>query len=163
MPIQIGDQLPRAKVFELDDEGAPRAVAADDRLGRGRVLLFAVPGAFTRTCSAKHLPGFVANADAIRARGIDEIVCLSVNDAMVMNAWGREHGAPGKVGMLADGLGEFTRAVGLEQDMSARGYGIRSKRYAMLVDDGRVADLHVEPAGEYGISSAEAVLERLKE
>ena len=161
MAIQIGDRVPGAKVFELDDDGAPRAVAADERLGRGRVLLFAVPGAFTRTCSAKHLPGFVANADAIRARGIDEIVCLSVNDAMVMSAWGREHGAPGKVSMLGDGLGEFTRAVGLEQDMRERGYGIRSKRYAMLIEDGKVADLHVEPPGEYGVSSAEATLKRL--
>jgi peroxiredoxin len=103
----------------------------------------------------------VASADAFRARGIDEIACVSINDAMVMAAWGREHGAQDKVTMLADGLGAFTRAVGLEQDMSDRGYGVRSQRYAMVVDDGTVTELHVEPPGGYGVSSAEAVLERL--
>lgn len=161
MPIKIGDPIPQVNLFELGEDGAPRATPADKVLGGKRMLLFAVPGAFTRTCSAKHLPGFVKHADEIRARGIDEIACLSVNDALVMAAWGREHGAGGKVRMLSDGLGKFTRALGLEQDMSAKGYGVRSRRYAMLIEDGKVADLHVEPPGEYGVSSAEAVIERL--
>lgn len=161
MPVKPGDRLPEVNLFELGDDGAPRVIPAAEALGARRVLLFAVPGAFTRTCSAKHLPGFVHHADEIRARGIDEIACVSVNDAMVMGAWGREHGAEGKVRMLSDGLGEFTRALGLEQDMSAKGYGVRSRRYAMLIEDGKIADLQVEPPGEYGVSSAEAVLQGL--
>ena len=144
MSIQKGDPIPNAKLFA----------------GK-RVVLFAVPGAFTRTCSEKHLPSFVQNADAIKAEGIDEIVCVAVNDAMVLAAWGREHGATGKISMLSDGLCEFTRALGLEQDLSERGLGVRSKRYAMIIADGKVADLHVEPPGAYGVSSGEAVLERL--
>jgi peroxiredoxin len=161
MPINNGDQVPNANLYELDENGAPRAVLSNDCFRGKRVLLFAVPGAYTRTCSAKHLPGFVHHADAIRAHGIDEIACVSVNDAMVMAAWGREHGADGKVRMLSDGLGDFTRALGLGQDMSSKGYGVRSRRYAMLIEDGKVSDLNVEPPGEYGVSSAEAVLERL--
>jgi peroxiredoxin len=163
MTVATGDKIPQATLFELGDDGAPRAVASNERFGGKRVLLFAVPGAFTRTCSAKHLPGFVQNADEIRACGVDEIACVSVNDAMVMSAWGREHAAQGKVSMLSDGLGELTRALGLEQDMSAKGYGVRSRRYAMLIEDGKVAALHVEPPGEYGVSSAEAVLSRLRD
>ncbi len=161
MSIKNGDPIPHVNIFELGQDGAPRTVFADDCFQDKRVFLFAVPGAYTRTCSAKHLPGFVRHADAIRAHGIDEIACVSVNDAMVMAAWGREHGATGKVRMLSDGLGEFTRALGLEQDMRSKGYGVRSRRYAMLIEDGKVSDLHVEPPGEYGVSSAEAVLERL--
>jgi peroxiredoxin len=162
MPIEVGDRIPHVNLFVLGDDGAPLGTPADEVLSNKRVLLFAVPGAFTRTCSAKHLPGFVAHANEIRARGIDEIACVSVNDALVLAAWGREHGAGGKVRMLSDGLGEFTRALGLEQDMSAKGYGVRSRRYAMLIENGKVADLHVEAPGEYGVSSAEAVLERLE-
>jgi len=163
MPITTGDPIPHVQLFELGKDGVPRPTPADECFRGKRVLLFAVPGAFTRTCSAKHLPGFVQHADAIRARGIDEIACVSVNDAMVLAAWGREHGAGGKVRMLSDGLGEFTRALGLEQDMSAKGYGVRSKRYAMLIDNGKISELYIEPPGEYGISSAEALLERLSE
>lgn len=161
MPIKPGDSIPQVNLFELGEGGTPGAIPAGECFRGKRVLLFAVPGAFTRTCSAKHLPGFVQHADAIRARGVDEIACVSVNDPMVLAAWAREHGADGKVRMLSDGLGEFTRALGLEQDMSAKGYGVRSRRYVMLIDNGKVADLHVEPPGDYGISSAEAVLERL--
>ncbi len=161
MQIKTGDPIPHVPLFELGKDGAPRPTPADECFRGKRVLLFAVPGAFTRTCSAKHFPGFVKHADDIRARGIDEIACVSVNDAMVLAAWGHELGAGGKVRMLSDGLGEFTRALGLEQDMSAKGYGVRSRRYAMLIDNDKVADLHVEPPGEYGVSSAEAVLERL--
>jgi peroxiredoxin len=162
MPVKVGDEIPHVNLFELGEDGAPRAIPADEALSSKRTLLFAVPGAFTRTCSAKHLPGFVKHADEIRARGIDEIACVSVNDALVLAAWSRDQGAAGKVRMLSDGLGEFTRALGLEQDMSAKGYGVRSKRYAMLIENGKVADLHVEAPGEYGVSSAEAVIERLK-
>jgi glutaredoxin/glutathione-dependent peroxiredoxin len=118
MSIQQGDPIPPAKVFEIDDHGGPRAVSAAERFAGKRVVLFAVPGAFTRTCSQVHLPSFVQNAEAIKAKGIDEIVCLAVNDAAVLTAWAREHGATGKISMVSDGLGEFTRAIGLDQDSS---------------------------------------------
>jgi len=161
MSIQQGDPIPDAKLFALDESGAPRATPAAERFAGKRIVLFAVPGAFTRTCSEKHLPSFVQNAEAIKAKGIDEIVCVAVNDAMVLAAWGREHGTIGKISMLSDGLCEFTRALGLEQDLSERGLGRRSKRYAMLIADGKVVDLYVEPPGAFGVSSGEAVLERL--
>ena len=161
MSIQKGDPIPNARLFAMDESGAPRAIPASELFAGKRVVLFAVPGAFTRTCSEKHLPSFVQNADAIKARGIDEIACIAVNDAMVLAAWGQERGATGKISMLSDGLCEFTRALGLEQDLSERGLGMRSKRYAMLIVDGKVAELHVEPPGAYGVSSGEAVLERL--
>jgi glutaredoxin/glutathione-dependent peroxiredoxin len=161
MSIQKGDPIPNARLFALDESGAPHATPASELSAGKRVMLFAVPGAFTRTCSEKHLPSFVQNADAIKAKGIDEIVCVAVNDAMVLAAWGRERGATGKISMLSDGLCEFTRALGLEQDLSERGLGVRSKRYAMLIEDGKVTDLHVEPPGAYGVSSGEAMLERL--
>ena len=161
MSIQKGDSIPNAKLFALDESGAPRATPASELFAGKRVVLFAVPGAFTRMCSEKHLPSFVQNADAIKAKGIDEIVCVAVNDAMVLAAWGRERGATGKIRMLSDGLCEFTRALGLEQDLSERGLGMRSKRYAMLIENGKVTDLYVEPPGAYGVSSGEAMLERL--
>ena len=161
MSVQKGDPIPDAKLFDIDDDGAPRALLASERLAGKRIALFAVPGAFTRTCSEKHLPGFVQHAEAIKAKGVDEIVCVAVNDPMVLAAWSREYGATGKISMLSDGLGEFTRAMGMEQDLSSRGYGMRSKRYAMLIADGKVAEISVEPPGEYGVSSGEAVLQRL--
>jgi glutaredoxin/glutathione-dependent peroxiredoxin len=161
MSIQTGDPIPNVRLFELDDQGAPRAVSAAERFAGKRIVLFAVPGAFTRTCSQVHLPSFVQHADAIKAKGIDEIVCVAVNDAMVLAAWGREHGATGKINMLSDGLGEFTRALGLEQDLSDRGLGMRSKRYAMLIEDGQVAALYVETPGACEISRGDAVLQRL--
>jgi peroxiredoxin len=161
MSIQKGDPIPQAKLFELDDQGAPRALSAAQRFTGKRIVLFAVPGAYTRTCSREHLPSFVQQADAIKAKGVDEIVCLAVNDVMVLTAWAREHGATGKISMISDGLGEFTRAIGLEQDLSERGFGMRSKRYAMIIEDGRVADIQVEPPGACDISKGEAVLQRL--
>jgi glutaredoxin/glutathione-dependent peroxiredoxin len=161
MSVQKGDPIPDAKLFDIDDDGAPRALLASERLAGKRIALFAVPGAFTRTCSEKHLPSFVQHAEAIKAKGVDEIVCVAVNDPMVLAAWSREYGATGKINMLSDGLGEFTRAMGMEQDLSSRGYGMRSKRYAMLIEDGKVAEISVEPPGEYGVSSGEAVLQRL--
>jgi glutaredoxin/glutathione-dependent peroxiredoxin len=161
MSIQKGDPIPSAKVFELDAQGAPRAVSAAERLAGKRVVLFAVPGAFTRTCSQVHLPSFVQNADAIKAKGVDEIVCMAVNDVMVLAAWARENGASGKISMISDGLCEFTRALGLEQDLSERGFGMRSKRYAMIIEDGKVADIQIEPPGACDISKGEAVLQRI--
>lgn len=162
MSVQKGEPIPNAMLFDIDVQGAPRTLAAAERLAGKRIVLFAVPGAYTRTCSEKHLPSFVQHADAIKAHGVDEIVCVAVNDPMVMAAWGREHGATGKISMLSDGLGEFTRAMGMDQDLSSRGYGMRSKRYAMLIDNGKVAELSLEPPGEYGVSSGEAVLQRLR-
>jgi len=161
MAIKAGDTLPAdVKLMEIGDAG-PKQVTVGE-LTKGRtVVLFAVPGAFTPTCSMKHLPGFVDKAGDIRKKGIDEIVCLSVNDAFVMGAWGKEHGAGGKVRMVADGNGDFTRAVGLEMDASGFGMGSRSKRYAMLVKDGKVTELLVEPAGGLNVSSAESVLGKL--
>jgi peroxiredoxin len=161
MAIKAGDTLPvDTKLMEMGDAG-PKQVTVGE-LTKGRtVVLFAVPGAFTPTCSMKHLPGFVDKAGDIRGKGIDEIICLSVNDAFVMGAWGKEHGAGGKVRMVADGNGDFTRAVGLEMDASGFGMGSRSKRYAMLVKDGKVTELLVEPAGGLNVSSAESVLGKL--
>jgi glutaredoxin/glutathione-dependent peroxiredoxin len=161
MSIQQGDPIPPAKVFELDDQGAARAMPAAERYAGKRIVLFAVPGAFTRTCSQVHLPSFVQNAEAIKAKGIDEIVCLAVNDTAVLTAWAREHGATGKISMVSDGLGEFTRAIGLDQDLSERGLGLRSKRYVMLIEDGKVAEIHVEPPGACEVSKGDAVLQRL--
>jgi peroxiredoxin len=120
MSIQKGDPIPNARLFVLDESGTPHATPSSELFAGKRVLLFAVPGAFTRTCSEKHLPSFVHNADTDKAKGIDEIVCVVVNDTMVLAAWGREHGASGKIRMLSNGLCEFTRALGLEQDLSER-------------------------------------------
>jgi len=161
MAIKAGDTLPAdVKLMEMGDAG-PKQVTVGE-LTKGRtVVFFAVPGAFTPTCSMKHLPGFVDKAADIRRKGVDEVVCLSVNDAFVMGAWGKEHGAGGKVRMVADGNGDFTRAVGLEMDASGFGMGSRSKRYAMLVKDGKVTELLVEPAGGLNVSSAESVLGKL--
>jgi glutaredoxin/glutathione-dependent peroxiredoxin len=161
MSIQTGDPIPNVRLFELDNQGASRAVSAAERFAGKRIVLFAVPGAFTRTCSQVHLPSFVQNADAIKAQGIDEIVCVAVNDTAVLAAWARENGAVGKISMVSDGLGEFTRALGLDQDLSERGLGIRSKRYSMLIEDGRVAALQVELPGVCEISRGDAVLQRL--
>jgi len=159
--IKAGDKLPAdLKLTEMGEAG-PQAVTVGD-LTKGRtVVLFAVPGAFTPTCSMKHLPGFVEKAAELRAKGVDEIACLSVNDAFVMGAWGKDQGAAGKVRMLADGNGELTRALGLEMDATGFGMGQRSKRYAMIVKDGTVTELLVEPAGGLNVSSAEAVLSKL--
>jgi peroxiredoxin len=161
MTIKVGDTIPNVNLYRIGENGGPESFPAHEFFAGKKVALFAVPGAFTRTCSAKHLPGFVQHADAIKAKGIDEVACISANDAAVMNAWGMAHGAPGKVTMLSDGIADFAKAIGLSVDMSQRGYGVRSKRYAMIVDDTKVADIAVEPSGEYGVSSAEAVLDRL--
>jgi peroxiredoxin len=160
MAIKVGDKVPSVTLRHLTADGV-QAVSSADYFKDKKVALFALPGAYTRTCSSRHLPGYVTNSAALKAKGIDEIACLSVNDAFVMNAWGKEHGAGGKVTMLGDGSCEFTQAMGLTVDRTEAGMGIRSQRYSMVVDDGTVTALNVEPSGEYGISSAEAMLEKL--
>jgi len=159
-PIRVGDRVPEVSL-KLAGEGGIKDITTGELFGGKKVVLFAVPGAFTPTCSAKHLPGFVEKADAIRAKGVDSIVCLSVNDAFVMGAWGESKNAGGKVLMVADGNGDFTRAVGLEMDGSGFGMGKRSQRYAMVVDDGVVKALHVEKPMKFEVSSAEAILAAL--
>ena len=159
MTIKPGDQIPDGTLTTMTDTG-PTPLSADDLFRGKKVVLFAVPGAFTPTCSAKHLPGFVERAEDILAKGVDTIACMAVNDVFVMNAWGKSAGTD-HVLMLADGNGDFTRALGLELDATAWGMGHRSQRFALIVDDGRVTDLFVEAPGEFRVSSAEHVLSRL--
>jgi peroxiredoxin len=160
MSIQVGDRIPELTLTRMGPNG-PETVSTTQLLRGRRVVLFAVPGAYTPTCSAQHLPGFVTRAAEIRATGVDEIVCLAVNDAFVMDAWGREHEAATKVSMIADGNGDFTRAMGLDEDRRDRGMGVRTRRCAMLIDDGVVTTLHVEEPGAFTVSSAEAILATL--
>lgn len=158
MPISVGDQLPEATLTTMTSEGPTPMTTKDLTSGR-KIVLFAVPGAFTPTCHKKHLPGFIANADALKAKGVDTIACVAVNDVFVMDAWGKQSGDGGKIIFLADGNADFTKAIGLDVDASGFGMGTRSHRYAMIVDDGRVTSLHVEPqAGQAEVSSAEAIL-----
>jgi peroxiredoxin len=161
MAIKAGDSLPANLKLKEMGEGGPKDVSVEEIFKGKTVVLFAVPGAFTPTCSMKHLPGFLEQASAIRAKGVDEIVCLSVNDAFVMGAWGNANNAKGKVRMLADGNGDFTRAMGLSLDASGFGMGSRSQRYAMIVKDGKVEQLLVEPGPGLNVSSAESVLAKL--
>ena len=160
MTIQEGDRVPSTKFIKATEVGNEPVEGADYFAGR-RIALFSVPGAFTPTCSAKHLPGFVEKADEIKAKGVDEVACTAVNDAFVMGAWGKANGVAGKVTMLADGNGDFAKAVGLEMDGSGFGLGSRGKRFAMIVNDGVVEKLFVEAPGEFKVSSAEYVLENL--
>ena len=160
MTIELGDRIPSATLKEMGADGI-EDVNTDSLFKGKRVAVFAVPGAFTPTCSAQHLPGFVRNAGALRAKGIDEIVCLSVNDAFVMDAWGKAHNAGGKVKMVADGNAQLTQALGFELDASGAGMATRSRRYSMIVDDGEVKVLNVEAAGAFEFSSAEHLLSQL--
>jgi peroxiredoxin len=161
MAVKAGDTLPfDVKLKEMGD-GGPKDVSVGEVFKGKKVVLFAVPGAFTPTCSMKHLPGFVEKAAEIRAKGVDDIVCLSVNDAFVMGAWGKSQNAGGKVRMLADGNGELTKQLGLELDASGFGMGSRSQRYAMIVKDGKVQDVFVEPGPGLNVSSADSVLSKL--
>ena len=160
MTIQVGDKIPSITLHHMTTDG-PTAITTEEIFSGKKVVLFALPGAFTPTCSAQHVPGYVANAEAIRAKGVDTIACLSVNDAFVMGAWGRDQGVGDKVQMLADGSAKFTKAVGLELDLSERGLGLRAARYAMVVDDGVVQSLHIETAGGLDVSAAEKVLDAL--
>ena len=158
MTIQIGDKIPQAILNELRDGVQP--VDTAELFGGKKVVLFAVPGAFTPTCSAKHLPGYVERFDEFARRGID-VACLSVNDAFVMGAWAKDQNVPAGVHMLADGNGAFTKALGLELDATAFGMGLRAKRFALYAEDGVVKQLHVEAPGEFKVSSADYVLEHL--
>ena len=155
---KVGDKVPSATLRMLGPEG-PKAVTTEELFAPGKkVVAFALPGAFTPTCSAKHVPGFVAEAEKLKAKGVDTIACISVNDAFVMGAWGVDQGAGGKVRMLADGNGEFTKAVGLDFDASKFGMGTRSQRYSMIVDNGVVKSLNVEEPGAFEVSSADHML-----
>ena len=160
MTIKIGDKIPSATLVQMKD-GSPKPVKTDEFFAGKTVVLFALPGAFTPTCSAKHLPGFVQHAGDLKKKGVDAIVCLSVNDAFVMGAWGEQQGAGDKVMMVADGNGEFTHAVGLEMDATKFGMGKRSQRYSMLVKDGVVKELNVEEPGAFAVSSAEHILKQI--
>jgi peroxiredoxin len=160
MTIKVGDKIPSVTLQTKTADGI-QSVSTDDFFKGKKVVLFAVPGAFTPTCSAKHLPGFVNNADKIKAKGVDEIACVSVNDAFVMDAWGAAQSAGGKVTMLADGSAKLAQALGLDLDLVEKGLGVRSQRYAMVVDDGKVSLLNVEEGGAFEKSSAETILASL--
>ena len=160
MTVQVGDKIPSATLMTMTADG-PQAVQTDVVFGGRTVALFAVPGAFTPTCSAKHLPGFKERAADLKAKGVDQIACVSVNDAFVMGAWAEDQGVKDEMTLLADGNGEFTRALGLEMDAAKFGMGPRSQRYSMLVEDGVVKKLNVEQGGEFRVSSADYLLDQL--
>ncbi|MCU0895592.1 MAG: peroxiredoxin [Rhodospirillales bacterium] len=165
MTIQVGDKVPSVKLMHMGD-GGPAPVTTDELFNGKKVVVFGVPGAFTPTCSAKHLPGFIQHADELKAKGVDAIVCTAVNDVFVMNAWGKDQGAGDKVLMVADGDAEFTKATGLELDLTGKGLGLRNQRlrnqrFAMVVDDGVVKALSIDAGGKFEQTSAEAVLKAL--
>ena len=160
MTIQVGDTLPSINLMTMTTEG-PKPISMTEISSGKKVVLFAVPGAFTPTCSAQHLPGFIKHNKELRDKGIDVVACVSVNDPFVMNAWGEDRKVGEEVLMLSDGNGEFTAAIGLEMDGSGFGLGTRSQRYAMIIDDGVVSALNVEPGPGIDISSAEKILEQL--
>jgi peroxiredoxin len=159
MAIQTGDKLPNTELKIMGDKG-PEAITIEQLTAGKKVVIFAVPGAFTPGCSNTHVPGYVVNADVIKAKGVDSIICLSVNDAFVMGAWGRDQNAEALI-MLADGNGTYTREIGLTMDASSFQMGERSQRYAMIVDDGVISYLAVEPAGGVDVSAAEKIIEQL--
>jgi peroxiredoxin len=166
MTIKIGESLPDATLSESTTFGefcpvAPEKVSVAAAVKGKRVVIFAVPGAFTPTCSAKHVPGFLANFDAIKAKNVDEIWCIATNDGFVMAAWGQAEKAIGKIRFLGDGSAELTKKLGLELDLTAHGMGVRSQRFSMLVDDGVVKQLNVEPGGGFEVSNAETILKQL--
>lgn len=167
MTIKIGDRLPEGKLSEFIDvetEGCalgPNTFNVSDLVKGKTIAVFGLPGAYTPTCSAKHVPGYIEHAAALKAKGVDEIWCISVNDAFVMGAWGRDQGATGIVRMMADGSAAFTQAIGLPLDLIDRGMGIRSQRYSMLVQDGVVTQLNIEAPGKFEVSNAETLLAQL--
>lgn len=167
MAIKVGDRLPDGTLTELiSDERpgctvGPNAFNVSDLAKGKKVVMFGLPGAFTPTCSAKHVPSYVQGIDKLRAKGVDEVWCVAVNDAFVMGAWGKEQKADNKVRMMADGSAVFTRTLGLEMDLTARGMGVRSQRYSMLVDNGVVKALNVEAPGKFEVSDAETMLKQL--
>ncbi len=156
MTIKVGDTLPDIDLMEMTESG-PAKVSGADLFGGKKVAMFAVPGAYTPTCSAKHLPGFVDNMDALKAKGVDTVVCLSVNDPFVMAAWGKDHSA-GNIRMIADPDAAFTKAMNLEFDASGAGLGVRSRRYSMLIDNGKVSQLNLEETGGFEVSDAETLV-----
>ena len=158
--IQVGQKLPTVTLTHMNAEG-PAAATTDELFGGKKVVLFAVPGAFTPTCSAQHLPGFVGSAGAIKAKGVDLIACVSVNDVFVMAGWAKDQNTGDDVMMLADAAGDLASALGLEFDLSARGLGVRSQRYAMVIDNGVVTTLNVDDSGALETSTAEAILAAL--
>ena len=160
MAIKVGDKVPSVTLRYLTPEG-PKGVSSEEFFGGKKVVLFGLPGAFTRTCSERHLPSYVTHAAELKAKGVDTIACLAVNDPFVMGAWGKQHQVDEKVVMLGDGSGDFTRAIGLELDRIKEGMGIRSQRYSMLVDNGVVKALHVEQPGQFDVSSAETMLKAM--
>ena len=160
MTIKTGDRIPAGQLKVMGKDGAMN-VAAAELLGNGRVVLFSVPGAFTPTCNAKHLPGFVQQAGALRAKGVGKLVCLAVNDVFVMNAWGKSAGVGDAIVMAADGNGDYSRTLGLELDARGFGMGMRGQRFALVIEDGIVKQVHVEAPGEFKVSSAEYVLGQL--
>jgi glutaredoxin/glutathione-dependent peroxiredoxin len=160
MTIKVGDTIPAMKLMMATPDG-PKETSTDDVFKGKKVVLFAVPGAFTPTCSAKHLPGFVQQAEAIKGKGVDTIACIAVNDAFVMGAWGKSQGCDGKITMLADGSGAFTKALGLELDLVSRGMGVRSQRFALVAENGKVTHLAVEQPGGFDVSKAESILAKL--
>jgi peroxiredoxin len=167
MPIKVGDRLPEGTLTELIDterEGCtigPNNFTVSEQTKGKRIAIFGLPGAFTPTCSTKHVPSYVQNVDKLRGKGIDEVWCIAVNDAFVMGAWGKDQHCGGKVRMMADGSAVFTKALGLDMDLTARGMGVRSQRYSMVVDDGVVKALNVEQPGKFEVSGAETMLQKL--
>ncbi len=167
MAIKVGDRLPEGNLTEMIDVETPGCSIGPNNfsvsdLSKGkRVVIFGLPGAFTPTCSAKHVPSYVANHDQLKAKKVDEVWCVAVNDAFVMGAWGREQKASGKVRMMADGSAIFTKALGLDMDLTARGMGVRSQRYSMLVEDGVVKSLNVEQPGKFEVSDADTMLKQV--
>ena len=167
MTIKVGDRLPEGNVQEfIEVEGngctvGPNTFKVQDVTKGKKIAIFGLPGAFTPTCSAKHVPGYLANFDKLKAKGVDDIACISVNDAFVMGAWGREQKTDGKVRMLADGSADYCKALGLTMDLNARGMGTRCARFSMLVDDGVVKTLNVEAPGKFEVSNAETMLTQL--
>jgi len=168
MTIKVGDRLPEGTLYESTEFDSatscpmkPQPLSVGDLVKGKKIVIFGVPGAFTPTCSAQHLPGYIANFDELKTKGVDEIWCLAVNDAFVMASWGRERKAGGKVRMMADGSAEYAKKLGLDLDLTAKGMGVRSQRFAMVVDDGVVTHLAVEMPGKFEVSSAEAILAQL--
>jgi peroxiredoxin len=160
MTIAVGDSIPSVTLHTMTADG-PAPVSTDDLFAGKKVVAFGVPGAFTPTCSAKHLPGFVEHAAALKGKGVDSIVCLSVNDAFVMGAWGKDQNVGDAVTMVADGDAAFAKATGLELDLNGKGLGMRCQRFAMVVDDGKVSAIEIDPAGAFEKTSAEYMLGRL--
>jgi len=161
MTVSVGDRIPDVEIKTMGANGAPQSVRTGEVLGKGKVVLFAVPGAFTPGCSKVHLPGFVARGDELKAKGVDQIACVAVNDAWVMDAWAADQGVGDNIVMLADGSGDFTKAMGLVMDGTAFGLGLRSKRYAAVIDNGVITSLDVEETGGISVSSCESVLTRV--